>query len=233
MSKVSKILVVFDLNCVLGYRQQSKLIIQELPGVSSTNLERNEILLQPHLVEKGYSLFFRPNSEILLNRLFVNKKHYFDVGIWANQTREETNVQVNQFLRLLRHNLRFVLYTNSSKVEHKQENFFNSTEVRLEEDDDISNSFSKLDERDCLVPRPIDRDLNIIFDKNPEFTVENTIIISNYENRIKKFAQNDIVIPLFHPVFNQTSFTRDTTLYFLSEYLNLILNLYDQKKGKH
>ena len=83
-----------------------------------------------------------------------------------------------------------------------------------------------------LLPGPIDRDLNIVFNKYPEYNQGNTFVISNFPNKNNKFIDNDIIVPFFHPVEGKTMATRDAHMYYLHEYLHLMIALFNKGHGK-
>lgn len=203
---IPKCLLVFDLNCLLGYRQITNILNHELRAFDE---------MKAHISEGDYSTIYRPNSEILLHNIFSKKRKYLDVGIWAHQNKEETNIQVDQFFRSLKYNIKFVLFT---KNENKNwiENYI---------------TYSQKEIASQLIPGPINRDLSIIFKKNPEYNKDNTLVISNFKNLDKRYEDNDIVLPLYHPKGN-TSKVRDAHFYFLTEYINYIIALRERNNGK-
>ena len=73
-----------------------------------------------------------------------------------------------------------------------------------------------------ILPAPIKRDLNIIFQKHKEYDQKNTLIISNYKNEASEYRENDIVIPLYHPSEGTTTFNLDAHMYYLMEYINVV-----------
>lgn len=168
-------------------------------------IKENSIYLDypPNKTVNGYNIFIRPNLNILFNCLFyeVNyfklkkKRSEFDVGIWACQDKDQSAFQIETFFETLKYNLKFALFTKNP----------NPTP--------FSNS---------IVPIPIKRDLNIIFQKHKEYDLKNTLIISNYKNELSQFRENDIVIPLYHPSEGTTTFNLDAHMYYLMEYLQVI-----------
>lgn len=87
-------MIVLDLNCLLGYKQYSKILSDQIRGFGSINAKT---------VKNEFSYFLRPHLEVLLKTLFVNKKREIDVAVWATQNREETVDQTFEFLRSFRY----------------------------------------------------------------------------------------------------------------------------------
>lgn len=202
-----KILLLFDLNCVLGYRQNSKIFTSEMK-----NLSRNT----PHICEKGMSTIYRPNFENLMHTIFSKKKSFIEVGVWANQSKEETEVQIQQYFRSLKFNLKVVLFSKNTNNEYVN---------------DYKSIVSNPKDYSELIPHPINRDLNIVFNKHTQYTPQNTLMISNFSNLNKNFTDNDIVLPLYHPK-GITNNSTDFYLYMLHEYLSVIIGHYESDKGK-
>ncbi len=102
MKSHKKLLLTFDLNCLLGYVAPAKNFLKE-----------NSIYLDypPHKTESGMNIWKRPNLEILYKHIFVDKKSNFDVGVWASQTKENTVSQINYLFGSLKYNLKFALFT--------------------------------------------------------------------------------------------------------------------------
>jgi hypothetical protein len=75
------------------------------------------------------------------------------------------------------------------------------------------------------------RDLEIIYKKYPNYTKENTVIISNFKNELSEYRSNEIVLPLYHPVIGLTSFNADAHLYYLMEYLIMVYSNYEGAKS--
>lgn len=203
-----KLLLVFDLNCVLGYRQFNKAFDYEMKGLSRST---------PHIKENGYSTIYRPNFETIMFTLFQDKKDMIDVGIWANQSKEETGIQVQQFFRSLKFNVNFILYTDNTNKEYINH---------------YKNNVSNPEECSKLIPHPIKRDLNLVFKKNPEYTASNTFVISNFENLDKRFVHNDIILPLYHPK-GTTNNSTDFYLFTLQEYIKLLIGMHESDNGKN
>lgn len=230
-----KFLVLFDLNCVLGYRQNSKVIQKELKSLGNVSKSVNEKLVKPHIIEKGYSTYYRPNSEELLHALFNEKKVFFDVGVWSNQSKIETEIQINHFFKSLKYSLKCVLYTDNNKVSNNinsydnSDNIFNSTINNVL---DNSNNINNNNIENNLLPKSIKRNLNIIFKDYPEYNEKNTVMISNFYNLDDRYINNDIVIPLYHPVKGSTNFFRDAHMYYLVEYLSFLYSLYNTNNSK-
>lgn len=180
-----KVLITVDLNGVLGYAQPLKNAIKE-----------NALFpdLKPHSVENGFNFYRRPSLEDLYNVMIYEKKNDYDFGVWANQSKENTALQINNFFGIARYNLKFVLFT-PRKYPHQN----------------------------SIDPEPIERDLKLIFDKHPEYDESNTVVISNYPNKLEEYRDNDIIIPKYHPSEGSTYFTMDAHMYFIYEYF-LVLN---------
>ena len=83
---VKKILVTFDLNCVIGY----------VAPVRNFKKENSMFMdSPPHKSEQGLNIWKQSNLDILMNTIFYEKKNIFDKGVWACQTNENTHFQIN------------------------------------------------------------------------------------------------------------------------------------------
>lgn len=58
------------------------------------------------------------------------------------------------------------------------------------------------------------RNLANIWAKYPQYSEENTLLISNYFNEIEDFQRNDIVLPVYEPKLGSTDFMDDQHLSF-------------------
>lgn len=152
--------------------------------------------LKPNKTEEGLNYYLRPNIQELYNKVLFEKKDYFDIAVWSNQSKENTSLQIKNFMGIAKYNLKFILFTPRK---HPNEN--------------------------SLETEKIERDLKIIFDKNKEYDETNTIIISNHENKIEEYMDNDLIIPKFHPTMGATHFTMDGYMYYLYEYLMMMISL--------
>lgn len=65
MLKNKKLLVTFDLNCLLGY-------IAPIKNFAIENTSYPDLL--PHKVQDGYNIWTRPNLDILIKNIFFEKK---------------------------------------------------------------------------------------------------------------------------------------------------------------
>jgi hypothetical protein len=116
--------------------------------------------------------------------------------VWACQDKEQTAFQIETFFETQKYNLKFALFTKNPNP------------------NTLSNP---------ILPAPIKRDLNIIFQKHKEYDQKNTLIITNYKNEASEFRENDVVLPLYHPSEGGSTFTLDAHMYYLMEYI-LIVN---------
>lgn len=123
------------------------------------------------------------------------KKDHFDVGVWASQEKEDAVLQIDNFFGNLKYNLKFALFNKRTSIP---------------------------DQDNKLVPIPIKRDLNIIYSKHPEYTETNTIIFTNFKNELVEYRENEVVVPLYHPLLGGTSFDMDANMYFMMEYLSML-----------
>jgi hypothetical protein len=98
----NKLLLTFDLNCLLGYAAPVKKFMKE-------NSQFLDFL--PTKVENGYNIWTRPNLDILVKNMFFDKKDCFDVGIWSSHSKENTAFLINSFLGSLKYSLKFILFT--------------------------------------------------------------------------------------------------------------------------
>lgn len=158
--------------------------------------------MKPKKVENGYNFYHRPNLEDLLNTLMYTKKNDYDFAVWANQSKENTSIQINNFFGIARYNLKFVLFTPR-----------------------------KAPNQMLLDPEPIERELKLIWDKHPQYDESNTVIISNYENKIEDYRDNDLIIPRYHPTQGDTHFTMDAHLYYIYEYFLVLNSLKESDNG--
>jgi len=134
--------------------------------------------------------------------MIYGKKQDYDFGVWANQSKENTALQINNFFGSSRYNLKFVLFTPK-----------------------------KYSNQNDIDPVPIERDLKIIWDKHPQYDETNTVVISNFENKIEEYRDNDIIIPQLHPTLGTTYFTMDAHLYYIYEYFLVLNSLKDNDNG--
>jgi hypothetical protein len=82
-----------------------------------------------------------------------------------------------------------------------------------------------------LTPSPVKRDLNVIFQKHPQYTKDNTLIISNFKNEMSEFRNNEVILPMYHPLLGQTSFEADAHMYYLMEYLIILYGMCESNKS--
>jgi hypothetical protein len=183
MKSQKKILLTFDLNCLVGYIAPIKNFVKE-----------NSLFpdYPPHKTENGLNIWNRPNLDILLKHIFVERKQHYDVGVWASQTKENTAFMVNQFFGSLKYNLKFVLFTKPPE------------------------------DSKTLLPFPAKRDLRIIFDKYPQYDENNTIIFSNFKNENSDYRTNEVILPLYHPEIGTTQFNLDAHMYYVYEYITVL-----------
>ena len=158
--------------------------------------------LKPTKVDNGINYYLRPNIDFLYNILFYDKKNEYDVGIWANQSKENTTLQINNFFGTARYNLKLVLF-----------------------------SPKKYPNANDLNPEPIERDLKIIFDKHPQYDESNTVVITNFPNKLEEYRDNEIVIPRYHPTLGSTHFTMDAHMYYIYEYFMILNSLKSNDTG--
>lgn len=64
-------------------------------------------------------------------------------------------------------------------------------------------------------PFPMVRNLANIWAKYPQYSEENTLMISNFYNEIEDFQRNDIVLPEFNPKIGKTDFLDDLHLNYV------------------
>jgi hypothetical protein len=64
-------------------------------------MKENSVYLDypPQKVEAGLDIWSRPNLDILLKSVFLERKQFFDVGVWACATKENTALGINKFFR--------------------------------------------------------------------------------------------------------------------------------------
>ena len=80
-------------------------------------------------------------------------------------------------------------------------------------------------------PFPIKRDLGLVFDKYSLYNMENTVMISNFQNEIEEYRTNDIIIPYYHPLKGKTDFVDDKHMSYLEKYM-MGLSAMDSYAGK-
>jgi len=76
-----------------------------------------------------------------------------------------------------------------------------------------------------ICPLPMARNLANIWAKYPQYSEENTVLISNFFNEIEDFQRNDIVLPVFAPKVGRTDFLDDMHLDYAHSYLRFMLSL--------
>ena len=69
------------------------------------------------------------------------------------------------------------------------------------------------------------RNLANIWSKYPQYSENNTLMVSTKYNGIEDFQRNDIVIPEFHPKSGRTDFLDDKHLNYVHSYLKFLLSL--------
>ena len=74
-------------------------------------------------------------------------------------------------------------------------------------------------------PAPLARNLANIWAKYPQYSEENTLMVSNFYNEVEDFQRNDIVIPQFDPKSGRTDFLDDLHLDYLHQYLRFLISL--------
>ena len=199
-----KNLIILDLNCFLGYRQFTKILIDETKHISG---------IKYHLVEGEYTTIFRPNFELLMELLFEKKRPYLDVGVWSNQSKAETEIQVNQFFRSLKLNLKFIFYSANT----------NPTFDRY-------SKYVQGKEASQLIPHDVSKDLSLVFNKYPQYNSKNTLMFSSSRNLCTKYKDNEVLIPQYRPN-GEVNLIRDATLYHVYEYILFMNSLYQGYNG--
>ena len=64
-----------------------------------------------------------------------------------------------------------------------------------------------------------------VWQKFPQYTQENTLMISNYFNCHEEFHRNDLVVPLYDPKLGKTDFLDDKHLAWAHGYLGFLASL--------
>lgn len=200
-----KCLLILDLNCLLGYRQFKNIFKVEFNSINN---------VKPHIESENFNTIYRPNFEVLMHTIFSKKSDFIDVAVWANQNKEETDVQLKEFMRNMKHYLKFVLFTKNTNNIDKYSGFINKKEASQ------------------LIPHAIDRNLDIVFNKYTKYNKQNTLVISNYSNLNKNFTDNDIVIPLYYPSNKDIVLTRDNYLFYLQEYIHFLVSSVNTNQSK-
>ena len=75
---------------------------------------------------------------------------------------------------------------------------------------------------DSVAPEPMERNFTNVWMKFPMYTSENTLMISNYHNKIDEYHGNDIVLPVFDPRKGKTDMMDDKHLMWLYQYVNFL-----------
>jgi hypothetical protein len=86
---ILKLLVVCDLNCVLGYFQPVKLFDKEMVLYKD---------YPPKFKLSEYNVYQRPHLSMFLTELFFKKRNDYDFAIWSSHDKEETSLQIKYFL---------------------------------------------------------------------------------------------------------------------------------------
>ena len=66
------------------------------------------------------------------------------------------------------------------------------------------------------------RNFTSVWQKFPLYSVENTVMVSNYLNKIDEFHRNDLILPLFDPMYGHTDFTDDKHLAWVHSYITFL-----------
>lgn len=130
----------------------------------------------------------------------MKKKAEFDVGVWATQSKDQAAFQINNILGSLKYSLAFVLFSKPPE--------------------------GKTD----ILPFATKRDLKIIFDKHPQYTIENTLCFTNFKNELIEYRENDVILPLYHPSLGYSAFDLDAHMYYVFEYLSVINSMRQKDK---
>ena len=64
-------------------------------------------------------------------------------------------------------------------------------------------------------PIPMARNLANIWARYPQYSEENTLMVSNFYNEIEDFQRNDVIIPEFDPKLGRTDFHDDVHLSYV------------------
>ena len=62
---------------------------------------------------------------------------------------------------------------------------------------------------------PMVRNLANVWAKYPQYSENNTLMVSNHYNQIEDFQRNDIILPEYHPKMGKTDFLDDMHLSYL------------------
>jgi hypothetical protein len=139
-------------------------------------------------------IFARPSFDKIKNELLVKNKKEFDLGFWSSAGLEDSQLLVQKLLGRQMQQLLFVTFTDREKEPIAQE-FYDPNHVK---------------------PAPLARNLANIWAKYPQYSEENTLMVSNFYNEIEDFQRNDIVIPQFDPKSGSTDFLDDLHLDYLN-----------------
>ena len=133
----------------------------------------------------------------------MRDKRTYDVGIWSSAGLEDSQTMVKHLFGKYLSQLLFVMYTDRKEIPAPQE---------------------YRDEHN-LSPFPMERNLANVWHKYPQYSEENTLLVSPFYNQISDFQRNDVVIPEFDPVTGKTDFHSDLHLEYLHQYLQFIVSL--------
>jgi hypothetical protein len=75
---------------------------------------------------------------------------------------------------------------------------------------------------DSVASEPMERNFTNVWMKFPQYTSENTLMVSNYNNVIEDYQANDIVLPIFDPKKGVTDMMDDKHLLWFYNYINFL-----------
>jgi len=148
----------------------------------------------PNYKSKDIFLYFRPGRNEFLDFIFVKNRPFFEVGVWSSLGKDHTSTFAKVYFERYYRNLAFI------------------TATRREEYEGIKNEYD---------PNPIavKRDLGQLFQKFPDYDMNNTIVISTFKNLIEKYQANDLIVKSYDPVSQGFSFDLDHTIHALNKFL--------------
>lgn len=90
---------------------------------------------------------------------------------------------------------------------------------------------SKKENIEGLKSIPIHRNLSALFEKFPDYSQQNTIVVSPFKNLANTaFQENDLVSEYFSPSSLGYRYDADLELVVLSKYLNVLVELAGEEK---
>jgi len=159
----------------------------------------------PNYKTKDFNLYFRQGRNELLDFLFMKNRGFFEIAVWSSLDKDFTSTFTKLFFERYYRNLMFISAT------------------KREEYEGIKDHYSP-------EPIPIRRDLNQIFQKFPEFDMNNVVVVSTEKNMMDLYTANDLLVKPYDPSVQGFKIETDFTFYGLTKFLRGIRFMTEKKK---